>query len=850
MTVRRWRADARTQARVARAVLLALALLAAAAAAGLAGSGPHVTMTLLQMPWWVLAGVFAVTEWGPVPIQVAGRHLHVGLSAAPLAVGLLLSTPTDLVVGMLIGGAAVQLARPVRDVAAMAATLTVAAGQGAVALLVVGLGAVLSHRSDVASVVSGRFLVAATAVLAIAAAGLAGALVELLLARAAAVGTGAEPGPPVSTIGWSVLVVPGLVSVPACAAVLGFQYAEGALPLLVTGAAMLVGYRTHAALGRRQRALERLHLVSDSLAHSADPGQADLNRLVRAVLVQSMGLLQVRYTEVVWPDEDGVPVAWTARPGSVHGPVPAERFTANLGPSRSSARQVRVTHAGDRPALAARGVREAMVAPLASGSVRGHLLVADPTVLGRAFAEGDLRLLVTVANQAAVALANAGLIRRLHHEARADELTGLPNRVFFRELIEEHCGHCEVEDPDGAEPFAVMLLDFDGFKAINDTLGHAAGDDLLRVIAARLAEVTEGVASVARLGGDEFAVVAPGCRDERDSQVVARRLLAVFDAPVQLEQARLRLSGSLGISLFPQHGDNASDLMRRADLAMYAAKAGAGGARLFTEDLLAGDALALTLGGDLRDAVDRDEVEVVVHPVVHLGSEELHSVEVLARWHHPDTGPVDPRVFFAAAEQAGLIPALSVRILHRALRLCRLWLDQGTRVRVAVNVAPRWLADTALPEMVGAALAAYGVPADLLCLELTERGVIADPARVTRTLHRLHDLGVHLAVDDFGTGYSSLGYLSQLPVDQLKIDAVFTSRVAESERDLAIVRSLVDLGRHLKLEVVAEGISSSAVRDVLESVGCPLGQGYLFAHPFEPEQLDDFANGRRTLGVG
>ena len=247
--------------------------------------------------------------------------------------------------------------------------------------------------------------------------------------------------------------------------------------------------------------------------------------------------------------------------------------------------------------------------------------------------------------------------------------------------------------------------------------------------------------------------------------------------------------------MFPEHGTDASDLMRNADLAMYAAKAGAGGARMFTDELLGDNALALTLGGDLRDAIARDEVEVVVHPLVQLSDEEVHSVEVLARWTHPELGKIDPQIFFSAAEHAGLTAALSVRILHRALALCRDWLDHGLRVRVAVNVAPRWLADTTLPETVGAALARYGVPADLLALELTERSVIADPHRVTQTLQRLRAMGVHLAVDDFGTGYSSLGYLSRLPVDQLKIDEVFVSRIAESERDLAIVRSLVDLGR-------------------------------------------------------
>jgi EAL domain-containing protein (putative c-di-GMP-specific phosphodiesterase class I) len=285
--------------------------------------------------------------------------------------------------------------------------------------------------------------------------------------------------------------------------------------------------------------------------------------------------------------------------------------------------------------------------------------------------------------------------------------------------------------------------------------------------------------------------------------------------------------------------------MRAADVAMYAAKSGAGGLRVFTADLLALDALAVTLGGDLRDALARDEIGTVVHPVLHLASEELHSVEVLARWTHPVHGEVPPEAFFAAAEQAGLTTLLSVRILERALAQCRTWLDHGLAVRVAVNLAPRWLADTMLPDVVGSALARHGVPADLLCLELAERSVIADPHRGTRTLERLRGLGVHLAVDDFGTGYSSLAYLSRLPVDQLKIDTSFVAGIIDNERDLAIVRSLVDLGHHLGLEVVAEGVSSDAVRERLEQIGCPLAQGYLFAPPFSAHDLDSFMTDRR-----
>jgi diguanylate cyclase (GGDEF)-like protein len=490
----------------------------------------------------------------------------------------------------------------------------------------------------------------------------------------------------------------------------------------------------------------------------------------------------------------------------------------------------------DHDLLAARGLHEALVVPLRIGdTVAGHLLVADRHGEPQRFSDVDVRLLGTVANHAGVALTNAQLIERLHVEARRDELTGLPNRAFFREVLESTTA--------GTGAFAIMMIDFDGFKAINDTLGHSVGDELLRELAHRLDVAGGDDAVVARLGGDEFAVLSSACPDEPSAVALAHRLLAVFDDPVEVGGTRLRLGGSLGIALSPEHATSASDLMRHADVAMYAAKQGAGGARVFSHDLVEGDADVLSLGGDLKDAVERDEIEVVVHPLVVIGetgARRVHSVEVLARWRHPVRGEVPPATFFRAAEQAGITVDLSARILDRALRMCRAWLDDGLRVRVAVNTAPRWLADPGLPDQVAAALARHGVPADLLCLELTERSVIADPRRATATLQRLTDLGVHLAVDDFGTGYSSLTYLSRMPVDQLKIDETFVSRVGESDRDRAIVRSIVDLGHNLGLEVVAEGVSDPAVRAELEALGCRLAQGYLFAQPFAPSKLAQF----------
>jgi diguanylate cyclase (GGDEF)-like protein len=779
---------------------------------------------LIGMPWYALAALFAVTQACPIPVRIDGQPRKLSFVAFPLALGLLLGDPTAVTVGAAVGSGAVlfgvrrvRLARGAWDTALAAATASV----GAVVFAWL--------RPTEPGPLSGPDHPLAAALAAVAA--VVVAVVVISTANLFALGwSGERRG---ARTGLGDLVVGAANAIPtAVLAVLGvfsFTHAEGALPMAATGAAALLGQRAFATLGRRQDALERLYRLSDALVDA--PGVGDV---VRSVVVQSLELMDAGYAEVLLERADGARLAWTARAGGdVLGPFDGRPLAEGLAFPPAEAGLLPDGSVAERTALRVRSVDGAVIAPLRVGpDLAGHLMVAGRPGEGGGFTSVDVRVLLTVANHANVALSNAVLIERLHVEARQDELTGLPNRTHFRELLERSCA--------GETGFAVMLLDFDGFKAVNDTLGHPAGDELLRVLSRRLADVARQDATVARLGGDEFAVLAPGRGDEPSANALAERLLSVFDAPVEVAGTRLRLGGSLGIALSPRHATGAADLMRDADVAMYAAKAGSGGPRVFREDMLEGGALTLSLGSDLKDAVARDEVEVALHPVVVLGSGTLHSVEVLARWTHPGLGEVPPEQLFRAAEQAGLTAALSARILDRALRLCREWLDDGQVVRVAVNMAARWLADTGLPEQVGLALARHGVPADLLCLELTERSVIADPRRATSTLERLRGMGVHLAVDDFGTGYSSLTYLSRLPVDQLKIDQAFVARVQDSPRDLAIVRAIVDLGHHLGLEVVAEGVTDAAVRQTLAEAGCRLAQGYLFARPFEPGLLPGF----------
>ncbi|HET9654713.1 MAG TPA: EAL domain-containing protein [Kineosporiaceae bacterium] len=808
-----------------RAVALAV-LLGSALATPLTGRGPGLTGRDSD-PWLLLTFLFAVALACPVEFRFAGRTRSLSAVGAPLAAGLLVATPLELVLARVLAGLLVSGIRRRTPALLLPDLVPGLAGTGA-AVLVARLGTLPFAAGHPAA--AGLVTVVAVG---------AAQLVEAWAAWPRTVHLVAGPA----------AAVVGIV------AVLADPAGVGVLLMGVTGSVVLLAHRGFVSLSERQGRLERLYELSGALADA--PTRSDV---VGLALRRATDLLRGGYAEMVLAEPGGDrPLSWSLRRGhGVYGPSDCSGMLAAVaaaGMPFPAARPVvvRAGTPGVRPAtpgsgafLAARGVREAVVVPLAvDGLVHGQLMVADPLCELRGFGSADLRLLEIVANHASVALRNAALVDRLHHEARHDELTGLPNRLRFRELIDV----AAEEAAAGGGRCSVMLLDFDGFKAINDTLGHQAGDDLLRVLASRLARAAGGDATVARLGGDEFAVLSTTRVTAAQAEDLAYRLLAVFDEPVAVAGTRLRVGGSLGIALGPRQGSTGSDLMRNADIAMYAAKESGSGVRLYGDELVASTALALRLAADLPEAIAADGIDIAVQPIVELADGGLHSVEVLARWRHPQHGEVDPQQLFTAAERSGQVVGLSLRILDRALRLSRTWQDAGRRLRVCVNLAPRWLADPQLPDHVAAALAHHGIAPGVLSLEITERSVIADPNRAMQTLGRLRDLGVHLAVDDFGTGYSSLTYLSRLPVDQLKIDNDFVRTVAANPRDQAIVSSIVHLGGSLGLEVVAEGVVDPAVRSALLRMGCRLGQGYLFTRPLEPQALETFVAGsdRRLL---
>jgi diguanylate cyclase (GGDEF)-like protein len=428
------------------------------------------------------------------------------------------------------------------------------------------------------------------------------------------------------------------------------------------------------------------------------------------------------------------------------------------------------------------------------------------------------------------------------HQASHDALTGLPNRVLLR----EHVAAVADRAPPEGTGAALLLIDLDRFKEVNDTLGHHYGDQLLIQVAQRMRSIVRAGETVARLGGDEFAVLLPHISDEQDVTAVAARLHDALDEPFELDGLSLTVAGSIGAALYPQHGNDADELLQRADIAMYAAKQKRCGYLLFDSSQDSTDPRKLTLASDLRRGIDQGQLLLHYQPKVDAQTGAVLGAEALVRWQHPTHGLIPPTEFIPLAEHTGLITALTRFVLDNALRQCRTWLQGGHEIAVAVNISTHRLLDLTFPGEVAELLARWEVPPALLTLEITESAIMADPDRAMHVVQQLHASGVHLSIDDFGTGYSSMAYLKNLPVDELKIDRSFVSSMTTSERDAVIVRSTVELGRNLGLHVIAEGVEDIATWNELDAIGCHAIQGYYVSRPVAPTGFEEWLDQNPT----
>jgi diguanylate cyclase len=419
-------------------------------------------------------------------------------------------------------------------------------------------------------------------------------------------------------------------------------------------------------------------------------------------------------------------------------------------------------------------------------------------------------------------------VERIQHQALHDDLTELPNRLHFREHISAAIAAAREE----ATPVAVLLLDLDRFKEINDTLGHQCGDELLKDLAVRLRGVTGSGALLARLGGDEFGIVASG-KSADEAVVLAETVRSSFDAPFVGQGVPLVIEASIGISVYPENGEDVDTLIQHADVAMYAAKDRRLGVVLYEAGLDKSTAAELALMGEVRTALEREEIVLYYQPQVDVRSGAVVGVETLVRWEHPERGLLPPGAFIPLVERTGVSTALSEYVLNGVANQLQAWRESGVEIDVsaAVNLTMFDLLDTSLPAKVGALLERTGVEPERLELEITEGVIMADPVRVRSVVEQLKETGVRIAIDDFGTGYSSLSYLKSLPVDVIKIDRSFVMGMMEDESDRAIVRSTIDLAHNLGLSVVAEGVESQAALEELARYGCDVAQGFFIGRP-------------------
>jgi len=513
------------------------------------------------------------------------------------------------------------------------------------------------------------------------------------------------------------------------------------------------------------------------------------------------------------------------------------RFSAHLIPEHRQTvdELLAETVAGRRESFAL----EARCTTKTGGSLWAHVRA----VAERREGDTPLRVVAMIENITERKRAEQELIRQAQlneHQALHDPLTGLPNRLLFGERIGQAIRHAE----RNKSKLAVVLMDLDRFKEVNDSLGHSAGDHLLTKVGERMRDAVRASDTVARLGGDEFGLLLPELDDGDGAVPVISRIRAALERPVYVHSLPLAVEASIGIAIYPDHGTDAQSLIQKADVAMYDSKRDNASHTFYDEGSHEYDVTRLTLVAELRRAIAGRELLLHYQPKAALESGEVRSVEALLRWVHPERGMVYPDSFIPIAQETGLIGPLTLYVIEEALRQGRQWRDSGMDLSISVNLSTRNLLDRDFPNQVAGLLKRWEMGPEWLELEVTESSMLANPTRAKAVLGELSELGLRLSIDDFGTGYSSLSYLRQLPVDEIKIDRSFVMGMGDQADDAVIVRSTVDLGRNLGLEVVAEGVETLDLWNRLRELGCNTAQGYFLSKPVSAEELTGWLRAR------
>jgi diguanylate cyclase (GGDEF)-like protein len=771
---------------------------------------PHHAVLDRGVPWWGLAVVFGATEVFLIHLRWGREAQTFSLGDVPLVLGLFLLSPLALIASRLVGaGAALVLHR--RQGALKTAFNLVQWWLVTCVALLFWHGVARPDGSPFAVRVW---------VLAVVAAVLADGLTTLGIVSAIGIRG--------MRVTWS-MVWEGLWSgsltagANACFGLVALDVVTvdwlGIWALVVPCGFLWLAQRAHISLQRRHDTLERLNAFSERLG-----SRLDVQEVVGDLLGATARLLDAGECELAL-------VAQFGGTGQVFRLVDGrvvrletsdDVLPAPCGPL-------------DRGSRDARPVAELTEHLVDRGRVIGALTVRNRLGDKGAYTSEDARMLKGVVAHAASALVNGRLadklrqqVRENEHQALHDALTGLPNRVLFDRVL----GDALLAE----QAVTVLLLDLDRFKEINDTLGHAAGDVLLREAGTRVRAAVPEALAVARLGGDEFALILPGTQPH-EARLCAARVREALLHPLLMEGITLTVDASVGVAFAPVHGTDAQELLRHADVAMYRAKRVRSGTEVYEPDADDHTARRLAVVSELRDAIAAGDLELWYQPKAELATGAVHSAEALVRWRHAERGLVMPDDFIPVAEQTGLIDPLTDWVLDEALRQHLAWRSHGLQLGVAINVSTRSLHRETFERDVREALRRYEVDPSWLTLEITESAMLEDPEGAGVRLRTLRAIGVRVSVDDFGTGYSSLANLKSLPVDEVKIDKSFVRHLAHEGDDAAIVEAVVQLVHRLGLAVVAEGVEDDASLALLQAMGCDFAQGYLLSRPVPPHQL-------------
>jgi diguanylate cyclase (GGDEF)-like protein len=790
--------------------------------------------------WLVLAATFAASEVFVIHLQFRRDAHSISLSEIPIIVGLLFASPLALILCHLVGaGLTLVLHRrqPMLKLAFILSKFTIEACVGVLAFhAVLGSSHALGPRLWLAAF-------AATVTVALLSALSVTLVMSLHVGRLQP-----QQMPKVMAAGVIIAIVNSSLGLVAVTAV--WNDVRAVSLLLIVAVVVLFAFRAYSSLATRHASLELLYEFTKVVGRSARAED-----VISVVLGQAREMLRAERAELVLLPAAGEVTGHrvSVGPGEHTEQRPDYAFddldaVGERAMSKGGLLVVpRSTRSPElRAYLARNGYDDCIIAPLhGDEGVIGMVVVANRLGDVSTFDLEDGKLFETIANHASVALQNGRLMDRLRFEAMHDSLTGLPNRTYFHSRVRDAISRAKISHGT----VAVMLMDLDRFKEVNDSLGHHNGDVLLQEVGVRMRQNLEAQGLVARLGGDEFGILLPSVSGVDEAIAAAQLIGLVLDRPFRHQELSLEVGATIGIALFPDHGDDASTLLQRADVAMYAAKEKSGGLEVYDAGLDHYSPRRLALVGELRRAIEQEQLAVYYQPKADLDTGIVTGAEALVRWNHPEYGFLPPDDFIPLAEHTGLIGPLTTYVLRVALRQCHAWQQLGMDMSIAVNLSARSLLDITLPNEIASLLHETDVPAASLMLEITESSVMTDPGRTIAVLNELSAMGVQLSVDDFGTGYSSLSYLKRLPVNEVKIDKSFVLTMSSSESEAAIVRSIVDLGRNLKLHVLAEGVEDQETWDRLKEMGCHGAQGFHLGRPQPAIDLTRWLGQHTTIAV-